>query len=94
LFLKYEFVHIKRIVETKMPPHTNQPANHTVQVDAKNQQPVISNVNHIAGYFVISIPILLFFSIIGYKKYRKTVYRRRVAKLERLWRIDVDEKTR
>jgi hypothetical protein len=77
-----------------MPPHTNQPANHTVQVDARNQQPGVSSINNIAGYFVISIPIILFVSIFGYKKYRKTVYRRRVAKLERLWHIDVDEKTR
>jgi hypothetical protein len=77
-----------------MPAHTNPPANHTTQLDARNQQPGVSNMNHIAGYFVISIPIILLFSILGYRKYKKTVYRRRVAKLERLWHVDVDEKTR
>jgi uncharacterized membrane protein len=77
-----------------MPPHNNPPVNRTVQVDVRNQQPAVSSVNNMIGYFVISIPIILFFSIIGYKKYRQTVYRRQVAKLERLWQIDVDEKTR
>ncbi|AFY99805.1 hypothetical protein [Calothrix sp. PCC 6303] len=77
-----------------MPPHTNQPTKHTVQVDSRNQQPGVYSVNNIAGYFIISIPIILFFSILGYKKYRKTVYRHRVEKLEKLWHIDIDEKSR
>jgi hypothetical protein len=70
---------------------TPKEVNQTVQVNSATQSQVPSN--HIASYFVIAIPILILLGILGHKKYRVTVRRRRIAKLERLWKIDIDEKT-
>jgi hypothetical protein len=69
----------------------NQPVNQSAQVNSR-VEPKISTHN-IAGYFVLSIPIVLLLSIIGYKKYRIVTLRRRIQKLERLWHIDIDKKT-
>jgi hypothetical protein len=55
-------------------------------------QPEVS-AYHYAGYFIVAIPIIVLLSIIGHKKYKITVHRNRIAKLERLWHINIDEKT-
>jgi hypothetical protein len=68
----------------------NQSINHPTEGNSR-VTPEISN-HHIAGYLVLSIPIVLLMSIIGYKKYRIITLRRRIEKLERLWHMDVDEK--
>ncbi len=69
----------------------NQSINHPTEGNSR-VTPEISNQN-IAGYLVLGIPIVLLMSIIGYKKYRIIALRRRIEKLERLWHMDVDEKT-
>ncbi len=69
----------------------DQPVNQSTQVNSRVTPEV--SVSNIAGYLVLSIPIVLFLSIIGYKKYRIVARRRRIEKLERLWHIDIDEKT-
>ena len=70
----------------------SQPVNPSVQVNSHNQHGV--SAHQITGYFVVAIPVIMLLSIIGYKKYRITVRRRRLAMLERLWLIDVNKRTR
>ncbi|OKH35946.1 hypothetical protein NIES2101_37325 [Calothrix sp. HK-06] len=68
----------------------SQSVSPSVPVPAKSNSESICNY---AGYFVIAIPVVVLLSIIGYKKYKITTHRNRIAKLERLWHINIDEKT-
>jgi hypothetical protein len=69
----------------------DRPVNQSTEVNSRATSEV--SAYNIAGYFILSIPIVLLISIIGYKKYRIVARRRRIQKLERLWHIDIDEKT-
>ncbi|BAZ37395.1 hypothetical protein NIES4101_33160 [Calothrix sp. NIES-4101] len=68
-----------------------QPGKQSIEVNSR-EIPEVS-AHSIAGYFIVGIPIVLLLSIIGYKQYRILARRRRIEKLERLWHIDIDEKT-
>lgn len=68
----------------------SQSVNPSAPVQGKSQSDSICNY---AGYFVIALPVVILLSIIGYKKYKITAHRNRIAKLERLWHINIDEKT-
>lgn len=47
----------------------------------------------IAGSLVVLIPVIILFSILGYKRYKINRYRHRIEMLERLWKIDINRKT-
>lgn len=67
-----------------MPSQPTQPlsqsVNPSVQVNS-HTQPGLSG-HQITGYFVVAIPIIMLLSVIGYKRYRITARRRRIAMLE------------
>ncbi|MBF2066551.1 MAG: hypothetical protein IGS39_19340 [Calothrix sp. C42_A2020_038] len=71
---------------------TSQSVSSSAPVPGKNNADI--SAFHYVGYFIIAIPIITLLSIIGYKKYKIAVHRHRIAKLERLWHIHIDEKTR
>ncbi|NJL63590.1 MAG: hypothetical protein HC903_19340 [Methylacidiphilales bacterium] len=54
----------------------DRPVNQSVQVNS-TLTPEVS-VSNIAGYLILSIPIVLLISIIGHKKYRTVAHRRRI----------------
>ncbi|MEA5569793.1 hypothetical protein [Calothrix sp. UHCC 0171] len=68
-----------------------QPVNQSIEVNSR-EIPKVST-HSIAGYLIVGIPMVLLISVIGYKQYRILARRRRIEKLERLWHIDIDEKT-
>ncbi|BAZ09850.1 hypothetical protein NIES4071_16630 [Calothrix sp. NIES-4071] len=68
----------------------SQSVNPSAPVQVKSHSESISNY---AGYLVIAIPVIVLLSIVGYKKYKITTHRNRIAFLERLWHINIDEKT-
>lgn len=68
----------------------SQSVSPSAPVPVKSHSESICNY---AGYLVIALPVIVLLSIIGYKKYKITTYRNRIAKLERLWHINIDEKT-
>ncbi len=72
--------------------------SHQISQSVNPSAPVQGKINsesicNYAGYLVIALPIVVFLSIMGYKKYKITTHRNRIAKLERLWHINIDEKT-
>lgn len=78
-----------------MPSQPTQPPSQSVNpsVQVNSYTPTGVSAHQITGYFVVAIPIIMLLSIIGYKKYRITARRRRIAMLERLWLIDINKKT-
>lgn len=51
-------------------------------------------INTALGYVAVALPIVLVVSAIGYRKYRTHVLRKQIAKLERIWRLSPQGKTR
>ncbi|MBW4625084.1 MAG: hypothetical protein KME49_06150 [Brasilonema octagenarum HA4186-MV1] len=73
-------------------PHysTTQP---TEALNTHSQGTADAHTNNLIGLSIISFPLFLLMSIITYKKYRTTVYRRRIAILEKIWLMDVKNNT-
>ncbi|WP_339376859.1 hypothetical protein [Nostoc sp. 106C] len=42
---------------------------------------------------IISVPIILVLTIIGYRKFKVKILRKRIAHLEKMWRLNTPKKT-
>lgn len=74
-----------RVYAQSLPP--NPPS------DLNSQRRPDFQSSNLVGYLVVLIPILILFSILGYKRYKINHRRRTIAMLERLWKIDINKKT-
>ncbi|RCJ19773.1 hypothetical protein A6S26_03270 [Nostoc sp. ATCC 43529] len=50
-------------------------------------------INLLTGYLIISLPLIVLLAITGYRKCQAQILRRRITKLEKLWRLNIPEKT-
>ena len=65
---------------------TEQPSSNTLNVNSKTHTDI--NVNIFIGFSIIT-PIILLVGFITYKKYRAAVLRKQIAKLEKIWHLDI-----
>ncbi|MFH7024020.1 MAG: hypothetical protein ACHBN1_01075 [Heteroscytonema crispum UTEX LB 1556] len=61
------------------------------QVYPKKQNDIA--INPLVGYLIISLPLIVLLAITGYRKYQAQILRRRITKLEKLWLLNIPEKT-
>ncbi|MBD2358368.1 hypothetical protein H6G41_27790 [Tolypothrix sp. FACHB-123] len=50
-------------------------------------------INPLTGYLFISLPLIVLLVITGYRKCQAQIVRQRIAKLEKLWLLNIPEKT-
>jgi cell division protein FtsL len=65
---------------------TEQPSSNALNVNSKTHTDI--NVNILIGFSIIT-PIILLVGFITYKKYRAAVLRKQIAKLEKIWHLDI-----
>ncbi|BAY11425.1 hypothetical protein [Calothrix sp. NIES-2098] len=61
------------------------------QVHPSKQSDVATNA--LTGCMIISIPIVLVLIITGYGRCKSQIRRRRIAHIEKMWRLNAPEKT-
>jgi hypothetical protein len=61
------------------------------QVDPSQQNNVATDT--LTGCIIISLPIILVLIVTGYRKYKAQVRRRRIAHIEKMWRLSPEKKT-
>ena len=71
----------------------NQNKTNAVEVQPEGQYHVISDTRTIVSLIAL-IPILALLGTLGYQKYRAFVRRKRITLLEKIWLLDVNNKTR
>ncbi len=49
--------------------------------------------NTLTGCMIISLPIILVLIVTSYRKYKAQILRRRIAHIEKMWRLNAPEKT-
>lgn len=69
---------------------TTQSTNTQVDVNSRSQD--VITINGAIALVVIFIPITIFAGLRAYKKYRTAVFRQQIKTLEKLWRLDANQK--
>ncbi len=71
---------------------TNYKKTNAIEVQSEGQHNVITDTRAIVSLIAL-IPILALLSVLAYQKYRGFVRRKRIALLEKIWLLDVNNKT-
>ncbi|MBF1990111.1 hypothetical protein [Fischerella thermalis] len=50
-------------------------------------------INPLTGYLIISLPLIVLLVITAYRKCQAQILRRRITRLEKLWLLNIPEKT-
>ncbi|MBW4592047.1 MAG: hypothetical protein KME46_03740 [Brasilonema angustatum HA4187-MV1] len=74
-------------------PHYSSTQPTTDPLNTHSQGSTDAYSNNLIGLSIISLPLFMLLGIITYKKYRTTVYRRRIATLEKIWFMEVKNNT-
>ncbi|OUL25004.1 hypothetical protein BV372_28345 [Nostoc sp. T09] len=61
------------------------------QVHPSRQNDVATDT--LTASIIISVPIILVLTIIGYRKFKARIFHERIAHLEKMWRLKAPEKT-
>ncbi|NJO40764.1 MAG: hypothetical protein HC769_02555 [Cyanobacteria bacterium CRU_2_1] len=64
---------------------TSTPPNPTPQTDVARSNTIISSL-------AIVLPVVVVCAIVGYRKYRATILRRRIQRLNQLWQLESSQK--
>lgn len=64
----------------------------TTTAHSHAQQADIARSDAISGLLVILIPVFVYCTIVGYRKYRTTLVQRHIQHLNRLWELDSSKK--
>lgn len=72
---------------------TNENKINSVEVQPQEPYHVITSTRTIAS-LIAALPIIVMLGVLAYQKYRAFVKRKQVALLERIWLLDVNNKTR
>ena len=78
-------------VEMRSQPN-NQNKTNSVEVQPEGQYHVVTDTRTLVSLIAL-IPILALLGTLAYQKYRGFVKRKQIALLERLWLLDINNKT-